>query len=188
MSLSVKLAPAAFVCLVSTVAAAHAEDGGTRFSLGAGFLVPTLLSVDDTLVSASPGPLLIIAFDRPVSPDSSLDWGGFLDVGSFTAGDSHEQVNLMQIGGALFWRRPGTWGGRLRLGGRVGYRQLFADARGFDSVHGVVVDLVGQYHHALNDMIDGLLEVGVLTEPIGFNEHGRLSFGPFPYLAVGVVF
>lgn len=188
MSFSVKLAPAALVCFVSTTATARADDGGTRFSLGAGFLVPTLLSVDDELVAASPGPLLLIAFDRPVAPDSTLDWGGFLDVGSFNAGASHEQVNLMQIGGALFWRRPETWGGLLRLGGRFGYRQLFADARGFDSVHGVVVDLVGQFHRPLNDAIGGLLEVGVLTEPIGFNEHGRLSFGPFPYLAVGVVF
>jgi hypothetical protein len=176
------------VCLGILPAPARADDGETRFSLGAGFLVPTLLLVDDELVEASPGPILLIAFDRPVSADSSLDWGGFLDVGSFNAGPSHEQVNLMQIGGSLFWRRPETWSGLLRLGGRLGYRQLFADARGYDSVRGVAVDLVAQYHHPLNDMLGGVAELGVLTEPIGFNEHGRLSFGPFPYLAVGVVF
>jgi hypothetical protein len=172
MSFFVKLAAGVSVCLGILPAPARADDGETRFSLGAGFLVPTLLLVDD----------------RPVSADSSLDWGGFLDVGSFNAGPSHEQVNLMQIGGSLFWRRPETWSGLLRLGGRLGYRQLFADARGYDSVRGVAVDLVAQYHHPLNDMLGGVAELGVLTEPIGFNEHGRLSFGPFPYLAVGVVF
>jgi hypothetical protein len=71
----------------------------------------------------------------------------------------------MQIGGALFWRRPETWGrsaaprGSFRLSAAVRRRA------GIRFVHGVVVDLVGQFHRPLNDAIGGLLEVGVLTEP-----------------------
>ena len=188
MDASVKCALTVVTALALTggVGGVRAEDGETRFALSAGVLVPTILNVDGEMVGAAPGPLVLISFDRPMSGDTPLDWGGFLDVGSFSAGASDEQVNLMQLGVSLHWRRPDTWGGVLRLGGRAGYRQLYADARGFDAVRGVALDLSAQFVTAVSRNLKGQLEVGVLAQPFGGNEHGLVYFGPFPYLALGV--
>ena len=182
---TVKSALVGVACALLSPGPARADEGGTRFALGVGFVVPTLLSVDGETSTAEPGPLVLISFDRAVS--ESLDAGGFLDVGSFSAEDSDEQVNLMQIGGLLYWRRADTWGGLLRLGGRLGYRQLFADARGYDAVRGIAADLVAQWIGQVSRNLTGSLELGVLTEPFGANEHGTVFFGPFPYLALGVI-
>lgn len=190
MDASVKCGLAAMTALAVSLGvggSARAEDAETRFMLAAGLLVPTVVQVDGEMLGAAPGPLVLISFDRPVGGDTPLDWGGFLDVGSFSAGDSDEQVNLMQLGASLHWRRPDTWGGLLRLGGRVGYRQLYADARGFDAVRGVAVDLSAQFVKMLSMNLLGQIELGVLAQPFGGNEYGLVYFGPFPYLALGVV-
>lgn len=181
------VAMSALTALVSAGAAARADDE-THFMLSGGLLVPTVLQVDGEFVAADPGPLFLISFDRHLSEDSALDWGGFLDVGSFSAGDSDEQVNLMQLGASLHWRRPDTWGGLLRIGGRLGYRQLFADARAFDAVRGVALDFSTQFVKTISPNFTGQIELGLLAQPIGGNSHGLVYFGPFPYLALGVVF
>lgn len=190
MDVSVKCAltaTTALALLVGVGAEVRGEDAETHFMLAAGVLVPTVLNVDGGMVDAAPGPLVLISFQRPMSGDTPLDWGGFLDVGSFTAGESDEQVNLMQLGVSLNWRRPDTWGGVLRLGGRAGYRQLYADARGFDAVRGVALDLSAQFVTAVSRNLQGQVELGVLAQPFGGNEHGLVYFGPFPYLALGIV-
>lgn len=181
----VKVALLCASCALLPARHARADDEGTRFALAGGLLVPTLLSVDGETSAAEPGPLLLISFDRTVA--ERFDAGGFLNVGSFSAEDSDEQVNLMQIGGLFYWRRPDTWGGLLRLGGRLGYRQLYADARGYDAVRGVAADLTAQWIRAVSRNLTGSVELGVLTEPFGANEHGHVFFGPFPYLALGII-
>lgn len=164
------------------------EDVETRFMLAGGLLVPTVIAADGELVAAAPGPLLLISFERPLTADGGLDWGGFLDVGGFSAGDSDEQVNLMQLGASLHWRFPDTWNGLVRVGGRLGYRQLFADARVFDAVRGVALDFSAQYLKTLSMDVTGQIEVGLLGQPVGGNANGLVYFGPFPYLSLGVVF
>jgi hypothetical protein len=181
-------ATSALAALVTAGGSACAEDADTRFMLAGGLLVPTVLQVDGEFVAADPGPLFLISFDRHLSEDSALDWGGFLDVGSFSAGESDEQVNLMQVGASLHWRRPGTWGGVFRLGGRLGYRQLFADARGFDAVRGVALDFSTQFVKAIGPNLTGQIELGLMAQPVGGNANGLVYFGPFPFLALGVVF
>lgn len=167
---------------------ARADDGRTRFGLAAGVLVPTALHVGGKTQTAEPGPILLIGFDRPVGRDLPFEYGGFLDVGSFTAGGTQEQVNLLQLGLSGFWDLPGTWGGLLRFGGRVGYRHLFADGHAFDGVRGAAVDLVGQFIKEVSKNFVGQIEVGLLTEPIGGNSRGLVFFGPFPAIAIGMCF
>ena len=160
---------------------------GARFGIGAGVVVPLEVRVDGRRPTVAPGPVLLVSVDRALHP--ALDVGAWLNVASITAEARDEQVNLFGVGLAAHYARPTpTLGGVLRLGGGVGYRQLFADASGYDRVRGLALNADVELSGRLAPGLLGFVEVGALSQPLGENREASVTFLPMPYLVVGALF
>ncbi len=174
------------VCLSFILLLGLPAEAKTRVGLAAGLMVPVELRVDGDSPETTPGPLLVVSFDDLIRPD--LDLGIFLHVGSLTAGERDEQINLVEFGGAAHWLRPLRSGATLRLGGGVGYRRLFADVTRYDRVAGLAVNADVEYSRTLFEGLVGQIEVGGLSQPWGSNGDSTVAWFPMPYLTVGAVF
>jgi hypothetical protein len=173
------------LALVLLAIATGAEARPGRFGAEAGVFVPVQLRVDGHSRNAAPGPVVVFRLDRPFS--DAFDLGGVLDVGGFTADRGDEQVNFFTLGVALHWVAPLEIG-TLRVGGGVGYRRLFADARRYDRVNGIALDADVALSHPIAANFTGQVEVGVITQPWGSNGDHRVALLPSPYLAIGAEF
>ncbi len=158
-----------------------------HFSLVAGFVVPTYLSVDGESTSAEPGPLVRLTLDRPDRDGARWGYGGGASVGSFSAGRTDEQINVFELVGVVYSELPATFGGTVRFVGLVGYRRLFADARRYDGVHGLAVNVAAKWERAIARNLIGQLEFGIIAQPVGSNGPHDVAFGPFPHIGIGFV-
>ena len=175
--------------LVGAPSVLHAEPGGLGWDFGikVGYLLEGEITVSndagsDTIGTDS-GLLLTGHADAPLGEKI---YGGLYALYA-QSGAYDEDATVFDIGLSLKARFPvGT--SEIRVGPVLAYQVISVSYEGVDDTEGLNVGAVFDVAFPMTDTLNGIAELGFISQPSGGNEDVEATFGPIFYLAVGLGF
>ncbi len=173
--------------LVAAPAELRADQGGISWDFGvkAGYLFDgeVYLAEFDHAFDTDPGFMLTATADALLS--ERLCGGAYALVAFSGAYD--ESATIYDLGLSLKARFPAGIT-EIRVGPVLAYQVVSVESGSFDDSTGLNVGAVFDLLYPVSDTLDGIFELGFISQPAGGNDDTDATFAPIIYLAAGLGF